>query len=278
MNILNEKINAAINELQIEEPPEGWFLAFSGGKDSIVCEKLLSLANVNYEAHYCATTIDPPEVLRYITKYYPHVNWNYATWKGKPCNFYSMIKVKDLPRRDCRWCCAIFKEYSGQGRYMIEGIRKSESYNRSKRQKREYFLNYYYRKKHLRSGLSLDKLNELVAKKKAKKVLNIIFDWSEKDIWDFIHLFNMPYCILYDQGYKRIGCIGCPSASVRNIRKDFIRYPTIALNIIKSITYLREVKGIYLNFDSSEDVFNWWISRKSVAAYQYEKTQLLLDI
>ena len=28
-----------------------------------------------------------------------------------------------------------------------------------------------------------------------------IVDWSYKDVWDYLIKFNVPYCILYDQGY-----------------------------------------------------------------------------
>lgn len=40
--------------------------------------------------------------------------------------------------------------------------------------------------------------------------VNPIIDWSNDDVWEFIHKYNVPYCELYDQGYKRLGCIGCP--------------------------------------------------------------------
>jgi 3'-phosphoadenosine 5'-phosphosulfate sulfotransferase (PAPS reductase)/FAD synthetase len=36
-----------------------------------------------------------------------------------------------------------------------------------------------------------------------------IFFWNEKDIWDYIKKYNVPYCKIYDMGYKRTGCIFC---------------------------------------------------------------------
>ena len=36
----------------------------------------------------------------------------------------------------------------------------------------------------------------------------IIF-WTQKDIEDYIKLFNVQVCDLYDQGFERTGCIGC---------------------------------------------------------------------
>ena len=34
-------------------------------------------------------------------------------------------------------------------------------------------------------------------------------DWSETDIWRYIRLFDLPYCPIYDKGYKTINCKAC---------------------------------------------------------------------
>jgi len=33
--------------------------------------------------------------------------------------------------------------------------------------------------------------------------------WLEKDIWDYIKKFNIPYSSIYDMGYSRTGCMFC---------------------------------------------------------------------
>ena len=43
------KIEVAINRLKTFEPPEGYYLAFSGGKDSIVVKELCNMAGVKLE-------------------------------------------------------------------------------------------------------------------------------------------------------------------------------------------------------------------------------------
>lgn len=43
-----------------------------------------------------------------------------------------------------------------------------------------------------------------------KTVINPIIDWTDDEVWEFIKEFNVPYCKLYDQGHKRLGCIACP--------------------------------------------------------------------
>jgi phosphoadenosine phosphosulfate reductase len=36
-----------------------------------------------------------------------------------------------------------------------------------------------------------------------------VLHFTESDIWDYIHAFDLPYCELYDQGYRSLSCIPC---------------------------------------------------------------------
>ena len=63
----------AIERLQFHEPKEGYWLAFSGGKDSQVIYDLAVRAGVRFDAHYNVTGIDPPELVRHIREHYPTV-------------------------------------------------------------------------------------------------------------------------------------------------------------------------------------------------------------
>ena len=42
--------------------------------------------------------------------------------------------------------------------------------------------------------------------------LNPIADWSEKDVWRYIHEHDLPYNRLHDEGYSSIGCEPCTQA------------------------------------------------------------------
>lgn len=61
-----DKVQTAIDRLRAFEPEEGYYLAFSGGKDSVVIKAIADMAGVKYDAHYNATTVDPPELVRFI--------------------------------------------------------------------------------------------------------------------------------------------------------------------------------------------------------------------
>mgnify|MGYP002329606494 FL=1 len=111
------------------DPENGFYLAFSGGKDSQVLYDLALQGGVKFKAHMNLTSVDPPEVIRFVKKNYPDVELI------KPrMNIYDMAKKKGmLPTRILRWCCAEYKETSGAGKVTLIGIRKSESVRRSKR-------------------------------------------------------------------------------------------------------------------------------------------------
>ena len=55
-----DKVRVAIDRLRAFEPKEGYYLCFSGGKDSSVIKALADMAGVAYDAHYNCTGIDPP--------------------------------------------------------------------------------------------------------------------------------------------------------------------------------------------------------------------------
>jgi len=42
-----------------------------------------------------------------------------------------------------------------------------------------------------------------------------ILHFTELDIWAYIEKYNLPYCELYDQGYRSLGCEPCTQKSVR---------------------------------------------------------------
>ena len=69
-----DKVQTAIERIQQFEPKDGYFLAFSGGKDSITIYRLAQLAGVKFDAHYNVTTVDPPELVKFIKTCYPTVS------------------------------------------------------------------------------------------------------------------------------------------------------------------------------------------------------------
>ena len=71
---LTKKIDLSLQRIETFHPSEGLYLAFSGGKDSVVCKRLLDMAGAKYDAHYRVTSVDPPELVRFIRDVYGDVD------------------------------------------------------------------------------------------------------------------------------------------------------------------------------------------------------------
>lgn len=67
-------------------------------------------------------------------------------------------------------------------------------------------------------------------------------------------------------------------ASVRTKQRDRQRYPKIEKKIKESIDKLIETNGYCNLLGNSDDVFNWWVSNKSVQEYKLDKRQMKLEI
>ena len=97
-----------------------------------------------------------------------------------------------------------------------------------------------------------------------KILVSPIIYWTERHVWKFLNdVVKVPHCKLYDEGYKRIGCILCPMASYRQKVKDMQRYQHAKRNWVKAIQWLIDNGYINHDFTDAETGFNWWISGKS---------------
>ena len=136
MTELQTKVQKSIERLKAFEPPEGYYLAFSGGKDSVVCKALLDMAGCKYDAVYRVTSVDPPELVRFIKNQHPDVVREVPRDKdGKPITMWNLIPKELLPpTRLVRYCCDSLKESGGDGRLTVTGVRWAESKNREKNQ------------------------------------------------------------------------------------------------------------------------------------------------
>lgn len=278
MSYLEEKTLEAIEILREYEPSGGYYLAFSGGKDSIVCYNLLVKSGCKFDAHYNVTTIDLPDILVYMKSNYPDVIWDYPLYKGKPTSFYKLIETHGLPARQMKFCCEILKEYGGFGRFQIDGLRSAESHRRSLRSKLESVFDKKNRKKFEGVELTLEELDAHVSSGIAKKALHIIFDWSDNLVWNYINTNEIEYCKLYDMGFHRIGCIGCPNQNANTKEHEFQMYPRMKQAIIRAIKKRMASGKHFAYYDTAEDVFNWWVSGDSVRRNKGKKSQLLLDL
>lgn len=242
-------IQRSVSLLQHHEPPGGYIFADSGGKDSGVARWLLRLANVKYEGHYHNTTRDPPEVVHHIRKYHPET----VIDRPKHGNMMRRFREKAvIPTRMARWCCNEYKDgMTKTGDVVVLGIRVSESPSRAKNWTSCVA-------EHTRSG--------------ARAVLPIRL-WDDADLWSFIHLHNVPYCKLYDEGFTRLGCIGCPLASRRVREMQFARWPRAEMEWRAGFEATWSVRAGTTDkngdewygsacFDSVDELWEWWMDEQ----------------
>jgi len=255
---LERKITQAIDLIREMESsalklsPNGYYVCFSGGKDSVVLAELFRLSGVKYTLNYNITTIDPPEVIRFMRKFYPDLIWHRAERKSLP---YKMAERFGPPTRLKRWCCNVYKEHGGDGLFKATGVRGEES----------------PRRKGMWKQINKDRYSE------AFIVCPIVY-WTDSDIWRFIHEHNLPYCSLYDEGFKRLGCIGCPYGDTKQMLKQFERWPRYEALWKRGFQkYWDNFKGVpkrngedrwIEKMNSVDDLWNWWISGKAYKGEQ----------
>ena len=259
-----DKVQVAIDRLKAFEPPEGYYLAFSGGKDSVVIKALADMAQVKYDAHYRVTSVDPPELVQFIKNSHPDVARDRPLDKdGNQITMWnSIVRHSMPPTRIVRYCCKDLKEDGGVGRFVITGVRWAESSKRANRGG----LELAEKKSHRMENHDPDNPNQQMIHQcltYARKHLNPIIDWTDEDVWEFIHEYNVPYCSLYDEGFTRLGCIGCPMARKERRAEQFKRYPKFKRAYIKAFEKMAKEKtkngnDFYVGY-TGEDIFNWWI-------------------
>ena len=231
-----DKVKIALERLREREPPEGYYVCFSGGKDSTVMYDLVKKSGVKYDVHYNIITVELPELLEFVQKNYPEVEMI-----EPPLSMFDLIEKHGMPPlRRFRFCTLNLKMTNGEDRIKVDGVRAQES------QKRKAYK--IFEKNRINGGYNL----------------HVIHDWTEKEIWQYIRENKLPYCGLYDKGYTRIGCVLCPCSNPKNVANDLKEFPEIAEKYRQACCRAYEKRisegKSYKKWKSGEEMFNDWIA------------------
>lgn len=279
---LKDKVEISIDRIRAFEPPEGFFLAMSFGKDSQCVYHLAKMAGVKFEAHCHLTGLEPPELIYFGRNQYPDVILDIPRdSNGKRITMWGLIPERQYPpTRLVRYCCEELKETGGKGRVVITGVRWAESTNR---RKNSGMVNIGTKSKkkidkalqeiegasvgpkgYLVLNEDNDEARRMVEScyRTTKTLLNPIIDWEDEDVWEFLNdVVKVPHCSLYDEGFDRLGCIGCPMARKKGREREFARWPkykALYMNAFQKMLDQKPEK--YENWKTAQDVFDWWIN------------------
>lgn len=276
---MSDKVDIAVKRLrEAAEMSQALYdkpllVTYSGGKDSDTVLRLAQIAKIPFEVHHSHTTADAPETVYHVRDKFRELELagikceiDYHTQPdGTRTTMWNLIPRKLIPpTRLVRYCCAELKEGGGKDRMITTGVRWDESTARksrgaleiiSKRREKSIFLN---------SDNDEDRRLFETCTMKGKRVANPIIDWETSDVMDFLTGEKVKLCSLYSEGWKRVGCIGCPMAG-KHRYAEFARYPTYKKAYIRAfdkMMEMRRLRGMPRGVEMDEtgvDVFHWWM-------------------
>ena len=252
---------------------------YSGGKDSDVMLELFRRSGVPFEVHNSHTTADAPQTVRHIRKVFSVLELEgikceieMPTYMGDRTSMWKLIPQKLMPpTRIVRYCCSVLKETGCKNRYISTGVRWAES---SSRKTRGEFEKIGDKKIEAENFSEVMLMNDNDARRrmtelcimKHKMVVNPIIDWTDSDIWNYLLSEHIQYNQLYDLGYERVGCIGCPMAGKKRWREfaDFPQYKKMYIHAFERMLQERKRRGKKSKWKTADEVFLWWMEDQNI--------------
>lgn len=195
--------------IEYNDKVDVFYVAFSGGKDSVVTLDLVqrALPHNKFKVLFGDTGMEFPDTYKEIIKIESYCNQNKIDFIRAKSDFIprESWKVFGPPATVTRWCCSVHKtvpqiialrtltgksDFTGMA---FIGIRGSESLSRS---------DYDY--------ISIGE------KHKGQYSCNPILEWNSAELYTYIYFRNIPLNEAYKKGNRRAGCLVCPRAAERN--------------------------------------------------------------
>lgn len=273
-----ERIRMA-SEMSLEYYKKPLVCTYSGGKDSDVMLELFKRSGVPFEVHNSHTTADAPQTVYHIRKVFRELelkgipcNIEEPTYKGRNISMWSLIPIKLMPpTRMVRYCCYVLKETGCANRYIATGVRWDESTNRRSRGEFEKIGKTKADGENFSEIMlsndndSRRRMTELCTQKN-KMVVNPIIDWTHSNVWEYINSERICTCCVYEMGYERVGCIGCPMAGKRRWKEfaDFPQYKKLYIHAFDRMLEERKRRGKESKWRTGEEVFLWWMESEDI--------------
>lgn len=274
----------SIEILKMLNSNEHFVLADSGGKDSSVLTHIALKAGVNFKVVHNHTTVDAPETVYFIRNKFKKLNEMGICTEvvyPKKTMWELIVNHKIPPTRLVRYCCSELKETYGKGEKLVTGVRKAESHNRRKNQGVVTFIKPRKELQNLvddknfaqtnKGGIIILNLDNDEKRRVVetcyrtnKTLINPLIDWEDDFIKWYIKHEGIELNPLYNKGWNRVGCIGCPMAGKKARQKEFAEYPQYKQLYIHAFDRMIEARkqsglGVRETWRTGKHVFEWWI-------------------
>lgn len=282
------KLGSSVSLAHYQKP---LLLTYSGGKDSDVCLELAQRAGIPFEVCHSLTTADAPQTIQHIKKKFKELELRgirceiiYPFYQGKRTSMWRLIEEMFMPpTRMIRYCCEVLKETAGDHRAIITGVRWDESNRRRdrgefdvpgvKKNRVSVMPKEENEQLYLSDELYLNNDNDTRRRwmesciKQKKTTCNPIIDWPNHVLWGYIHAEHIDINPLYQCGFSRVGCIGCPIAGNRRHFefKQFPKYEMMYKHAFARMLERRKSRpGGNAIWKTADDVWNWWMEDKNL--------------
>ena len=278
------KIIQYYEKLAIERDPRGYCVCTSEGKDSRVLGHLMRRAGVKHFYLHSITGIDPPELIYFQReKFQEYRDQGYQTYDVMyEKSMWQMMVYHKIPlTRRIRYCCRELKEKrtAEQGNAVLSfGVRKFESTRRAANRDE---LEIETGKGERNIIMPFDNSDSRKMFENCllygERRVNPLAYWEDEDIWNYSNYWGLGQCCLYDEGFSRLGCIGCPMARKAGREKEFARWPGYKKAYMRAFERMIEARRaagmqIFRYGQTAEQWFDWWMSDR--AAGNEEDAQL----
>ena len=269
-------------QVALQNDPRGYCVHSSWGKDSMASIKLFERAGVKFFVQWNITGIDPPELTYFGRE-------QAQTLEDKGITVYPVYPEKSMcqmivdhctpPSALMRYCCEELKERrieENNNCLHSFGVRWEESPGRAAGRQTMEVVSKQKQNIMLFSDNHENRKQFEICIPKGIKTLNPIISWSESLIWEYHHEEKIPHCYLYECGFDRLGCVGCPLATTKKRKFEFEAYPKFKAYYIRAFERMvierkrrgvdekRIAKGLNpMPFDTAENTFEWWINREA---------------
>jgi 3'-phosphoadenosine 5'-phosphosulfate sulfotransferase (PAPS reductase)/FAD synthetase len=244
---------------------DGYYLSDSGGKDSGVIKRIAEKSGVKYEIVHNHTGLDHPETVYFVRREkarYEAMGIKYTVSMPGMSPWALMRKKGMPPTRLARYCCVYLKERGGVGKCVITGVRRAESTKRRNRGIAEVLAAKRTDKLTLMNDNEESRKEFETCPIKGTRIVNPIIDWEDSDVWEYTRKENIPYNPLYDRGYKRVGCVGCPMVDNAQDLENNPKYKAMYIKTFQRIIDERKAKGLHnYGYKNGEEYYLWWIGR-----------------